>query len=107
LTAAIEKNSFFYNICAALIKIGTIKMSNLEEITAIEFGQEMLTWQAYIETPLEVVSLYKHFDDYLPTIKKYQPDAMEETTLIVSGSYPSRQAALSAIGQWWDDAIQR
>jgi hypothetical protein len=76
-------------------------MSNFEEVTAIEFGQEILRWQAYLE-PLEVISLYKHFDDHLPTIKKYQPDAMEETILIVSGSYPSRQAALSKIGEWWD-----
>lgn len=81
-------------------------MNNFEEITPIEFGQEILRWQAYVETPLEVISLYKHFDDYLPTIKKYQPDAMEETTLIVSGSYPSRAQALSKIGEWWDSAIQ-
>jgi hypothetical protein len=77
-------------------------MSNFEEITVEAFGQEILRWQAYVETPLEVIGLYEHFNDYLPTIRKYQPDAMEETTLIVSGSYPSRQAALSKIGEWWD-----
>lgn len=79
-------------------------MTDFKEVAPSEFGQEMLTWQAYIETPLEVISLYKHYDDYLPTIKKYEPDAMEETTLIVSGSYLSRQEAVSKIGEWWDNA---
>jgi hypothetical protein len=82
-------------------------MNNFEEITAVEFGQMMLIWDAHQTNPLALVTLTKHYDCFLPSIIKYEPDAMEETTLIVSGTYPSRQAALSKIGEWWDNAIQR
>jgi hypothetical protein len=77
-------------------------MSNFEEITAEAFGQEILRWLPHVETPLEVISLYKHFDDYLPAIKKYNPAGGEEVTFILGGSYPSRQTSLSVIGSIWD-----
>lgn len=80
-------------------------MSDFKEVTPSEFGAMILTWSNQGVNPLEVISFEKHFDDYLPTIRKYQPDAMEETTLIVGGSYPTRQTALSKVGEWWDKAL--
>lgn len=79
-------------------------MSKFTEVNESEFGNMMLIWDGQGVNPLAMVTLTKHFDDYLPTIEKYQPDDKEVTTLVMVGSYPSRQEALSKIGECWDDA---
>jgi hypothetical protein len=76
--------------------------TNYKEVTKTYFGKEMLTWENHDVSPLEVIGLYEHHDDYLPTIQKYAPDSTEEVVFILSGSFPSRQAALNIIGAIWD-----
>ena len=77
-------------------------MIEYKEVSKDEFGQMILTWQAHVETPLEVISLYKHYDDYLPAIKKYDPASSKEVMFILGGSYPTKTAAMAAIGSIWD-----
>ncbi len=77
-------------------------MTTHKEVTPEEFGQMIARWIGQGVNPLEVVGFEKHFDDYLPTIKKYDPTATEETLFVLGGSYPSRSAALAVIGELWD-----
>lgn len=79
--------------------------TNHKEVTKTDFGKEMLTWENHNISPLEVIDLYEHYDDYLPTIKKYAPDITEEVVFILSGPFPSRQGALNIIGAIWDLSI--
>jgi hypothetical protein len=79
--------------------------TNYKEVTKTDFGKEMLTWASHNVSPLEVIGLYEHYDDYLPTIKKYAPDSTEEVVFILSGAFPSRQASLNIIGAIWDLSI--
>ena len=72
--------------------------TNYKEVTKTYFGKEMLTWENHDVSPLEVIGLYEHHDDYLPTIQKYAPDSTEEVVFILSGSLP----ALNIIGAIWD-----
>ena len=79
-------------------------MSKYNEVSKEVFSNEILRWIGQDCYPLEMIKLFKHFDDYLPTIPKFAPAATEEITLILGGSYPSRKAALSVVAELWDKA---
>lgn len=81
-------------------------MSKHKEVSHEEFSNEILRWIGQDVYPLEVITLTKHFDDHMPTIKKFAPEASEDTLLILSGSYTTRAAALTLIGELWDKAIK-
>ena len=78
-----------------------------EEVTAEQFGDEIIKWDAHNVEPLTVISLFTHFDDFLPTIMKYDPMSSVETVFIITGTFKTRAAALKKIGEFWDDAVFR
>ena len=78
-----------------------------QEVTSEQFGDEIIKWDAHNVEPLTVISLFTHFDDFLPTIVKYDPESSVKTNLLLAGTFKTRAAALQKIGEMWDDAVTR
>ena len=77
-----------------------------QEVSQEEFSDQILFWLSEDVYPLEVIRLYKHFDDHLPTIQKYSIDGSSENiTCVLAGSYPTRSAALTKVAELWDRAL--
>lgn len=73
-----------------------------QEVSQEQFSNEITRWTGQGVYPLEVITLTEHFNDYLPTIKKFDPASPEEVLLVLGGSYPTRLAALTVIAELWD-----
>ena len=78
-----------------------------EEITAEQFGDEIIKWECHNVPALQACSLFIHFDDFLPAIMKYEPQSSVETVFIITGTFRTRSAALQKIGEMWDEATIR
>lgn len=77
-------------------------MTTHKEVSQEEFSNEILCWSGQGAYPLEMITLTEHFDDYFPTIRKFDPASPEEVLLVLGGSYPTRSAALTVVAELWD-----
>jgi len=75
-----------------------------ERLTGLEFGREMLKWQAQGVMPFEMITFFRGKDDrgifFMPCLELFGSGKMVITG--VRDGYSTRQSLLNEVGRCWD-----
>lgn len=83
---------------------------NIKEVSELDFGLELITWENWGVSPLEVITFVKVTNNdlvtYRPSIPQYDPSCVDPVSYVsgFESGYATKKELLSFVGYCWDIA---